>query len=475
MKKWNSTALVLTVALALGGVLSLSSCAKGQTASKKQSYEFTTLSKGSIESTVASTGTLSVVSSVSVLAQMSGRIEKVNVDYNDRVKNGQILATINTDLLKLQAKAAQADVDKAQANYDLQALAVQNAKALFDKGLLSDYDYKTAVSTLNVDKAELSSAKASFEEIETEITQYAYITSPIDGIVLERDIDPGASVTGGAVSSSTSLFTIAGNLTQMQIKAEVDELDISSIKAGQDVRFTVEANPGVTFSGTVKEVRLVPETSDNLVYYYVIILADNKSGKLLPGMTANVSFIKEKKSDILTVPSAALRFTPSSLTDAEKQKALFLANLPPDMAAADKEKASADYDAMQKAQAAAKKSGKETTQTGGLSSLMTGGRMMGGAGGPPGGFGGGPGGPTGARRTVSSSSAQGAQQQGQMASGDMTAGDSTTVRKPLWYLDDSGKLAAVMVGVGVSDSLKTEVIGADALEGKKIILKVKAE
>lgn len=461
MRKSRNIALVLAIALALGGTMS--SCNKTESATKKQSYEYTSLSKGSIESTVASTGTLSVVSSVSVLAQMSGRIENVNVDYNDRVKKGQILATINTDLLKLQAKEAQAAVDKAQATSDLQVLAVQNSKALFDKELLSDYDYKSAVATLNADKADLSSAQASLEEIETEINQYAYITSPIDGIVLARDVDPGASVTGGQVSSSTALFTIAGNLVQMQIEAEVDELDISSIKKGQAVRFTVEANPGVSFNGTVKEIRLVPETSDNVVYYYVIILADNKSGKLLPGMTANVTFIKQNKTDILTVPSAALRFTPSSLTDAEKQKALFLANLPPDMAAADKEKASADYDAIQKAQATAKKSG-TTTQTSGLSSLMSGGRMMGGSGAPPGGFGGPPGGPGSAKSSTKTQS-----------SGTDQAIDSSVVRKPLWYVEDNGKLAAVMVEVGVSDTLKTEVIGADALVGKKIILKVKAE
>jgi HlyD family secretion protein len=391
---------------------------------------------------------------------MSGRIEKVNVDYNSRVSKGQVLGTINTDLLKLQAKGAQASVDKAQATSDLQALAVQNSKALFDKGLLSDYDYKSAVATLNADKADLSSAQASLEEIETEINQYAYITSPIDGIVLARDVDPGASVTGGQVSSSTTLFTIAGNLVQMQIEAEVDELDISSINKGQDVRFTVEANPGVTFNGTVKEIRLVPETSDNVVYYYVIILADNKSGKLLPGMTANVTFIKQNKTDILTVPSGALRFTPSTLSDAEKQRVLFLAGLPPNMSEAEKADAAAKYDEAQKAQAAAKKSGTATTQTSGLTSLMSGGRMMGGSGGPPGGFGG----PGGQRSSSKTSASQGA-----------AADASTVVRKPLWYLDDSGKLAAVMVEVGVSDASKTEVIGADSLVGKKIILKVKAE
>jgi HlyD family secretion protein len=482
MKRWRCTVLVTALIVVLGGTICLSSCAKSAKTAKKQSYEYTTIGRGSIESVVSSSGTLSVVSSVGVLAQMSGRLEKVNVDYNDKVKAGEVLATINTDLLKLQAKVAQAAVDKAQASYNLQVLALQNSKALYDKGLLSEYDYKTSQSNLDVEKANLSSAKASYEQIETEINQYAIITSPIDGIVLERDIDPGQSVVGGS-SSSTSLFTIAGDLSRMQIKAEVDELDISSIKVGQEVRFTVEANPGETFSGSVKEIRLVPETSSNVVYYYVIILADNKSGKLLPGMTANVSFIKQKRENVVVVPNAALRFTPTSLTDAEKRKALFLANLG-DLSPAEKEKASADYDERLKAQAAAAKSGKSTTQKpGGLSSLMSGGMGgpgggPGGAGGPPGGFGG----ASGVRRSSTRNSGQ-STQNGQVVSAAAGAANGTTsvttesvaVKKPLWYIDNAGKLAAIMVEIGVSDGTKTEIVGANSLEGTKIILKVKAE
>jgi HlyD family secretion protein len=486
MQKRRSISLIVAVALILGGTIVLESCAKSATTPKKQSYEFTSLSKGTIESVVSSSGTLSVVSSVSVLAEMSGRIKEVNVDYNSKVKAGQVLATINTDLLKLQARAAQASVDKAQANYDLQALALQNAKALFDKGLLSEYDYKSSQSSLNVEKANLSSAKASLEQIETQINQYAIITSPIDGIVLERDIDPGSSVVGGS-SSATSLFTIAGDLSSMQIKAQVDELDIASIKVGQEVRFTVEANPGETFSGSVKEIRLVPETSSNVVYYYVIILASNKSGKLLPGMTASVSFIKQKAQDVVVVPNAALRFTPTSLTDAEKQKALFLAGLG-NLSAAEKEEAAVKYDEMQKAIAAQAKSGKATAQKAtGLTSLMGG--QGGGPGGAPGGMGGGFGGPpgmggSGSRRSSSSGSSKTGQSgqtvsaaAGESAGSSGTAVESVAVKKALWYLDDAGKLAAAMVEVGVSDGTKTQITGAgaDALEGKKIILKVKAE
>jgi HlyD family secretion protein len=455
--------IATAIALAAGVSITVGSCTKTAAIAKKQNYELYTISRGSIESVVSSSGTLAVVSSVSVLAEMSGRIEKVKVDYNDRVKSGQVLATINTDLLKLQAKGAEADVDKAQANYDLQLLAVQNAKALAAKGLLSDYDLKTSLSTLEVDKADLSSAKASLEEIETEINQYAFITSPIDGIVLERDIDPGQSVQGGSASStSTSLFTIAGDLSKMQIKAEVDELDISSIHVGQSVNFTVEANPGQTFEGTVKEIRLVPETSDNVVYYYVIILADNKSGKLLPGMTASVNFIKQKKDDILFVPSAALRFTPTTLSAAEIQKAIFLAGLGK-LSASEKERAAAGYDEEQKAKAAAASGKAMAKQATGLTSLMSGGGP-GGPGGPgPGGFGG----PPGLRRSSSKDQA------GQ--SGNTTHAESTAERKTLWYLDDAGKLAVTMVEAGVSDGLKTEIVGADDLEGKSIIVKIKAE
>lgn len=459
--------VALTVVCLFAGNVVLTSCSGKKTAAKKQTYEFTTLSKGSIVSTVTSTGTLAVVSSVDVLAEMSGRIEKVFVDYNDHVKKGQIIATINTDLLKVQEKSAKAAVDKAQATYDLQQLTVQNDKTLFDKGFLSEFDYKSALATLRIDKAELDSAKASLEEITTEINQYAYITSPIDGIVLSREIDAGSSVSGSSSSSATTLFTIAKNLEQMEIKAEVDELDISSIKAGQKATFTVEADPGVQFTGNVKEVRLVPESDDNLVYYYVIILADNKSGKLLPGMTANINFIKEEKDDILTVPSAALRFTPSTLSDAEKNRLLFVAGLPSDMSQEEKNAALQQYDEQLKSKAP-EKSDSERTGSSGLSSLMGGGTRIPGAGGPPGGggpMGGGPGGKGQSRKVGQNNQDQEKQ----------TEEAGAVTRKPLWYLDENGKLAAAMVQIGISDSLKTEVSAADFLTGKKIILKVRVE
>jgi len=454
MQKPINTALAL--AFVLYAALSLGSCAKSASAAKNQSYEFATIGRGSIESVVSSSGTLAVVNSVSVLAQMSGRIETLNVDYNDRVKKGQVLATINTDILKLNQLQAQAAVDKAQANYTLQILAVQNAQTLADKGLLSDYDLKTAIATRDSAKADLASAKASLAQIQTEIDQYAIISSPINGIVLQRGIDVGQSVVGGSSATSTALFTLTDDLSKMQIDAQVDELDISGITVGQAVHFTVEAYPAEAFSGKVKEIRLVPVTTNNVVYYDVMIDAYNKSGKLLPGMTANVSFIKQKKDNILVAPSAALRFTPTTMSAAEIKKAVFLAGLG-NLSEEQKQAASARYDAAQKAIAAGKApTGARPT---GLTGLMAGGRLpgAGGFGGPPGGRQQGQAGQSGQSGTA----AQGA--------------PATVAKKPLWYLDESGKLAVTLVEPGLSDGLTTELVGADALEGKKVILKIKAE
>lgn len=454
MKKWKVLSAAAALVVVAGAVVLLSSGSRARPAAAAQSYDFATIGRGTIESVVTSSGSLSAVSSVTVLAQMSGRLESVKVDYNDHVHAGQVLATINTDLLRLQAKAAQASVDKAKASYDLQALALQNAQALFSKQLLSEYDLKTAQSALDVAKAELLSAQVALEEIETEINQYAIITSPIDGIVLARSIDVGQSVVGGSSATSSSLFTIAGNLSSMQIEAQVDELDIGSIHVGQSVRFTVESDPGVEYAGTVKQIRLVPDTSNNVVYYSVIILAANPSGKLLPGMTADVEFIKQKKDNVIIVPSAALRFTPTTLTTAEIQRATFAAGLS-GLTEAQKSEALARFDEARKA--AESGTAGEAKSTGGLSNLMGG--SMPGAGGPPG-FG-------GPRTSTRSGSAA--------AASTGSAAPEAAARKTLWYIDEAGKLAVRLVSVGASDSSGTELLDADDLEGSRVILKVKVQ
>ena len=453
MKKRNIISLIAVLVLIAGGTVFVTSGKTAATASKAQNYDFTTIGRGSIESVVSSSGTLAVVNSVSVLAQMSGRVETVRVDYNDHVKKGQVLATINTDMLKLQERAAQAAVNKAQANYTLQLLAVQNAQTLAAKGLLADYDLKTAQATLDSSKADLDSAKAAFQQIQTEIDQYAIITSPIDGIVLQRDIDVGQSVVGGSSATSSALFTLTDDLSKMEIDAQVDELDISGIKSGQAVHFAVEAYSSETFSGVVNEIRLVPVTTNSVVFYDVMIDAYNKSGKLLPGMTANVSFVKQKKDNILVLPSAAFRFAPTTLSAAEIKKEIYLAGLG-DISAEQKQAASSRYDEIQKGIAATS----TTTRASGLAGLLAGGRVPG-----VGGFGGGPG------------QNRAGQQQGGQNGAAVAKTPAPVAKKTLWYLGDSGKLAVTLVEAGLSDGLTTEIVGADNLEGKKVIVKIRAE
>ena len=229
----------------------------------------------------------------------------------------------------------------------------------------------------------------------------------------------------------------------MEIKAEVDELDISSIRVGQEVRFTVEAWPSLAFTGSVHQIRLVPKTEDNVVSYYVMVRADNPEGKLLPGMTANVQFIREKRTDVLVVPSAALRFQPVGMSSAQIQKMVFLAGLD---GMTDEQKAAAEkaWDEQVKAASQAA-SGSTSTRSTGLTGMMM------------------PGRPPGARQNGSGSAT---------ASGKATGSEAAAgqARKPLWYLDSQGRLAVLLVTPGASDATGTEVSGPADLEGRSVIL-----
>ena len=322
-KKLPACAFALVASFAL-----LAGCAAAKkNGSAKTSYVYATVARSTIEKTVSSSGTLEAVSSVSVLSQMNGIVEKVYADYNDRVTKGQTLVELNTDMLKLQREEQAAAVAKAQANYDLAFVTWTNQLKLAEKKLISDYDLKSAKTALDVSAAELASAKASLRVIDTQISQYAYIKSPISGIVLSKNVTVGGSVVEGSSSNSSSLFTLAADLKQMQIKASVDEIDIASIGKGQSVKFTVEAISGKTFTGKVKMIQLVPTTSDNVVSYNVIISIDNSDGTLLPGMTAEVEFIVSSEKDVLVVPNAALRYEPTNLSSAEIAKKVQAASL----------------------------------------------------------------------------------------------------------------------------------------------------
>jgi HlyD family secretion protein len=423
-----------------------------------RTYEYTSVTRGTLEKTVSSSGTLNPVSTVNVLPRMSGKVERIYVDYNDIIHKGDILAELNTDMLRLQREQQSAAVIKARANYELQLINFGNQEKLAEKNLISEYELKTSKTTLDIQEAELAAAEASLRVIETEIYQYAFITSPIDGIVLERNISEGATVVDASGSNSTSIFTLAENLEEMQIEAGVGELDIAGIHKGQGVRFTLESLPGRNYTGVVETKRLMPAVQDNVVTYTVIINVENPDGSLLPGMTCAVEFIEERSEDILLVPNGALRYQPTSLSAEEIADRIFNAGLRGMDAAQRTAALEARSNARNAAQTPAAQNG--TQNRGGLTTLVM--PMGGGPGGPPGRagqFGGPPGGEenSGLRNTGSAR--------------------AEAPVKYLWYINDGGNPDCLLVQTGITNGSYTEIRpagpGETVTEGTRVILREK--
>ncbi|MBP5247503.1 MAG: efflux RND transporter periplasmic adaptor subunit [Fibrobacter sp.] len=264
-----------------------------------------------IQTTISSTGTISPMDTVSVGTQVSGDISKIYVDFNSKVKKGQVIAEL--DRSKLQATLFQAEISESSAKNDYEhKLSVYNrVKKLAETNSASPVDLETA-------EYEMTAAKLSWESRKSEVQQaklnlsYCIIKSPIDGVVLERSVDVGQTV--AASMSAPTLFVLAKDLAKMRVMADVDEADIGQVKAGQKVTFTVDAFQDDTFSGTVESVRLNPTVTSNVVTYTVVITADNSDLKLLPGMTATCTIVTEEVEDALSVPVTAIKFTPAAGT-----------------------------------------------------------------------------------------------------------------------------------------------------------------
>jgi HlyD family secretion protein len=403
------------------------------------SYEFTDVRRGTLERTISASGTINPVSTVKVLPQMSGKVEKIYVDYNDPVRKGDILAELNTDMLKLKREQQYAAVIKARANYELQLLNYQSQETLAKKKLISEYELKTSKTALDNQKADLIVAEANLKSIDTEINQFAYIKSPINGIVLDRRINVGDTVVDSSSNNSSHIFTLAENLREMQIEVMVGELDITSVQKGQSVRFTLESLPGRTFTGEVETLRMVPAVSNNVVSYPVIVKVENVRGSLLSGMTCAVDFIVENSDNVLMVSNAALRYQPVNLSTEVIADMVFNASLEN----MNDEQRQAALEAREQTMA---QNVSQTTNTG-LASLMGGGtNMMAGRQFNPG----------------------GRQGQGQ---GQGRNAVSAVVMRNLWYINDEGKLDVMQVRIGISSGSFTEIRAADDLEGKQVILR----
>ena len=280
------------------------------------------VTKGDIVMSVTATGTVNPVTTVLVGTQVSGTIKDIYVDFNAPVKKGQLIARIDPASFEAQVEQAKANLLSAKANLekaeatriDAQRTRDRNSK-LFSENLIArseldsaETNYETAKASVNAAKAQIAQTEAALKLVETNL-RYTKIISPVDGVVISRNVDVGQTV--AASFQTPTLFTIAQDLTKMQIDTNVDESDIGNIIVGQDVEFIVDAYPDITFKGRVWQVRNAPITVQNVVTYDVVIKVDNPELRLKPGMTANVSVIVSVKKDVLMIPNAALRFKPS--------------------------------------------------------------------------------------------------------------------------------------------------------------------
>ncbi len=382
--------------------------------SKATQYDFTTVGRGTIENTISASGTLSPVTSVEVGTQISGTVAHVYVDFNDPVQEGQLLAVLDTTVLKSAVLDAESGVERADAQLAQAQSDYDRNKSLLDNKLIADATFLPFDIALRMQKAALKSAQVALQKAKRNM-EYAVIESPIKGIVISRNIEAGQTV--AASLSTPTLFVIAQDLSHMEILADVDESDIGQIKDGQSVRFEVTAYPGKKFTGVVRQIRLQPQTVSNVVTYTVVVQASNENNLLLPGMTASLEFVIDRKEDVLMISNKALRFTPDSLTVA---------------AAMAKQRTRADE-------------ARQSREPGGSDSTASRDPL-----------------PGGSDSTASA---------GSHAGGPPHSADGKSRRPSMvWYVDSTGVLAAAPFRPGITDGTNTEILASRTLtEGMKVI------
>ncbi|NNF04745.1 MAG: efflux RND transporter periplasmic adaptor subunit [Rhodothermales bacterium] len=405
MKKFIAIALVLIVT---AGTIWYSTQAGTEVSTE---YRYVQLERGDLESVVASTGNLEAVQTVQVGTQVSGIIEEIYVDFNDRVRRGQLLARIDTTLLVSAIRDAEATLRRNQAQLDFANTEYRRISGLYEKQFATQVELNQAQYDVDLAEANLESARISLERARRNLG-YARVYSPINGVVIERNVEPGQTV--AASMSTPQLFLIANDLSKLQILASVDESDIGLIAEGQDARFTVQAYDDAVFVGRVRQVRLQSAVTENVVTYTVVIDVDNADGRLLPGMTATVDFLIDHAEDILKVPNAALRFRPTENMMAQLRER---------------------FEA-QRAERAAAEGGSSENESG---SDRTGGNT------------------DAATRGAS----------GSPAPGGFGNGNSNVAM--LWYFDENDQLQIARVRTGITDGSMTQVTGQNLQDGMQII------
>lgn len=309
-KVWIAMTVVVIVAVAAWAL-------SGGKEKEEINFKQEKVSLQTLQNSVTATGTIEAVTSVTVGTQVSGIVNKLYVDYNSQVKKGQVIAELDKTNLLSELNTAKANMASAQSQLNYQSANMKRYQTLYQKGLVSADDYENALLTYRQAKEQVATSKEQVQRAQTNLG-YATITSPIDGTVISKSVEEGQTV--AASFNTPELFTIAKDLTNMQVVADVDEADIGAVKEGDRVTFTVDAYPDDTFEGTVKQVRLQATTTNNVVTYEVVISAQNADLKLKPGLTANVTIYTQERTGVLAVANKALRFTPTKETVGKDMK-----------------------------------------------------------------------------------------------------------------------------------------------------------
>lgn len=445
MKKKAVVGVVILVVL-VGAILGYTLIKKGKTAQVK--YRTEVLAKGDLESMVTTSGSLNPVDVVDVGSQVSGKIAMLGADFNSKVKKGQLLAQLDLELLNAKVDQAESSYKSSVASLDQAKLALDNSlkkfnrsKELFAKSQISieemetvESNYLNAKANVVSSESRLSQSKSSLDSSKVDLS-YAIIRSPIDGVVISRNVNIGQTV--AASYQAPLLFRLASDLTKMQLQCDIDETDIGKVKEGQKVRFTVSAYQGEMFNGTVRQVRYSPQTVQNVVTYATIVDAENPDLKLMPGMTATVQIITGEAKGVLKIPNASLRFTPPLPQD-EVQKIL----------------ADAGIGGGQRGQG---QPGQKTEGGQGQNANRQGGDSQRGQGGQrSGGF------------------QMGGDQGGELTP-EMRARIEQMRNRPrqggtVWVLDDQGQLKPYAIRTGLTDNTYSEVTRSELKEGLKIII-----
>jgi HlyD family secretion protein len=317
MRKKTGKIIVSGIIAMLLLIVAVSACKK-RSNTNQNTWETVTVTKGNITNIVTCTGTLEPITEVEVGTQVSGRVEKIYVDYNSVVKKGQLLAELDQTVLAANLSSAESTMASAKSEMEYQEKNFERYKILYDKKLVSGSDFESAQYAYEKAKNDYSVSRNNYQSASTNLS-YAKIYSPIDGVVLSRKVEEGQTV--AASFSTPTLFTIANDLTKMRVIANVDEADIGNVTLGQRVTFTVDAYPNVEFQGDVTEVRQAAIVTNNVVTYEVVINAPNPELKLKPGLTATVSIYTLEKNNVLTIPSEALEYIPANQSPKPSERA----------------------------------------------------------------------------------------------------------------------------------------------------------